>query len=329
MNPSDSPLLERHRVRRAEIVYWLAAIAVFFLFPRQLSFATSVLVMALFALSLDLVLGFAGVVSFGHAVFFGIGAYAAGLLALHGYQEPLSGALAGGLAAGAFALVVGPLVLRFTGLPQIMATLAVGVILYEAANKAISITGGDDGLGGIKLKPLFGAFEWTSFGQTGYWYALGWLFALFVLVRVVIASLFGVALQGLRENTMRMRFLGTPVLARLMCAYAVSGFVAGVAGAIYCQVNKFVGLDALSVDRSIDVLVMLILGGVGRLYGALLGAPAYMLVNHLAAQWNPFHWLFVVGAMLIFVVMFARGGILGLLDALAQRIQIRRSKSRQ
>ena len=315
-----SPLLERHRIQRAEYVYWIAAAAVFFLFPRYLSLATSMLVMALFALSLDLALGFAGVVSYGHAVFFGIGAYSAGLLALHGYTEAISGALAGGLVAGAFALVISPLALRFTGLPQIMATLAVSVIVYEIANKAISITGGDDGLGGIKIAPLFGVFEWTAFGQTAFWYAFGWLFALFAAIRVVIASPFGISLQGVRENTLRMRFIGTPVFWRLMRAYGMSGFVAGVAGAVSCQVNKFVGLDALGVDKSIDVLVMLILGGVGRLYGALIGAPAYMLVHHQASEWNPFHWMFVVGALLILVVMFARGGILGILDMASRRL---------
>ncbi len=321
MTTSGSPLLERHRVRPAEYLYWIALAAVFFLFPRNLSLAASIMVMAMFALSLDLILGFAGVVSFGHAAFFGIGAYCAAQLALNGWSEPVSGAVIAGVAAMLFALIVGPLVLRFTGLPQIMVTLAIGIILYEAANKASSITGGDDGLGGIKLMPLFGSFEWTAYGQTAFWYAFGWLLLLFIALRVVIASPFGVSLQGMRENTLRMRFIGTPVFGRLLRAYAMSGFVAGVAGAVSAQINKFAGLDTLSTDRSIDVLVMLILGGVGRLYGALIGAPVYMLVHHQASEWNPFHWMFVVGGLLIFVVMFARGGVLGLLEAGLGRIR--------
>jgi branched-chain amino acid transport system permease protein len=315
MRAPASPLLERHRPRAAEFAYWLLAIAVYFVFPRNLALATSIFVMALFALSLDLVLGFTGIVSFGHAVFFGIGAYSAGLLALAGYVEPVTGAILAGLIATAFAVLTGPLVLRVGGLPQIMVTLAIGVIMFEFANKAVSITRGDDGLGGIVLMPLFGFFRWTAFGQTAFWYALGWLFALFVLVRAVIASPFGVALQGVRENSQRMRFIGSPVLKQSIQVYAMSGFVAGIAGAVSCQTNKFAGLDTLSTDRSIDGLVMLILGGVGRLYGGLIGAPVYMLVRSIASEWNPFHWLFVVGGLLIFVVMFARGGILGLAEA--------------
>jgi len=323
-----SPLLRRHRLQRFEIVYWLVAVAVFFIFPRNLALATSILVMALFALSLDLVLGFSGIVSFGHAVFFGVGAYAAGLLALGGYAEPISGAIIAGLVAGFVALLMGPVVIRASGLPQIMVTLAFAVIAYEFANKAVWLTRGDDGLGGIKLMPLLGVFQWTALGQTAYWYALGWLFVLFLLIRTVLSSPFGVALQGCRENIVRMRFIGTPVLGRLMGAYVLSGFVAGIAGAISCQTSKFAGLDTLSIDRSIDALVMLVLGGVGRLYGGLLGAPVYMLVRQIAAEWNPFHWMFVVGGLLVFVVMLARGGILGLLEAIAGRISSKLSGKR-
>jgi len=327
MNQLFSPLLRRHRPQPFEVVYWLVLVAVFFLFPRNLALATSILVMALFALSLDLALGFSGIVSFGHAVFFGIGAYAAGLLALAGYAEPISGAIVAGLVAGFVALAMGPVVIRASGLPQIMVTLAFAVIAYEFANKAVWLTKGDDGLGGIKLMPLFGMFEWTALSQTAYWYSLGWLFVLFMVIRTVLASPFGLTLQGCRENTERMRFIGTPVLGRLMGAYALSAFVAGVAGAISCQTSKFVGLDTLSVDRSIDVLVMLILGGVGRLYGGLVGAPVYMLVRQIAAEWNPFHWMFVVGGLLVFVVMLARGGIIGVLEAI--RIGVSGGRSRK
>ena len=314
-----SPLLERHRIRASEIVYWLGALAVFFLFPSSLSLATQILVMALFAMSLDLILGFAGIVSMGHAVFFGIGAYGAGLIAQGGYGEAISGALLAGLAAALFAAVVGPVLLRLSGLPQIMVTLALVVILYEAGNKAVWITGGDDGLRDINLKPLFGLFPWTVYGKTAYLYALGWLFVLFIVMRQVVASPFGVALQGLRENTDRMRFIGTPVVKQLFVAYVLSGFFAGVAGAVSAQTVRFVGLEALSVEKSIDGLVMLVLGGVGRLYGGLVGAPVYMLVHHVASEWNPFHWMFVIGGLLILVVMFARGGLLGIFESIARR----------
>ncbi len=320
---NHSPLLTRHRIRWMEVVYWLLAIAVFFLFPRNLSLATAIVIMALFALSLDLVMGYAGVVSMGHAVFFGIGAYAAGLISLAGHHEPITGAVFAGLAAALFALIVGPVIMKLSGLPQIMVTLALNVILYEAGNKAVAITGGDDGLRGITLDPLFGLFKWTVFGQTSYLYALGWLFVLFLVVRCLVSSPFGVSLQGLRENTERMRFVGTPVQRQLVVVYVISGFIAGIAGAVSAQTIKFVGLEAISVERSIDGLVMLVLGGVGRLYGALIGAPVYMLVHQVASEWNPFHWMFVIGGLLIVVVMFARGGILGVAAMIVDRVQRR------
>ena len=320
---NHSPLLTRHRIRWMEVVYWLLAIAVFFLFPRNLSLATAIVIMALFALSLDLVMGYAGVVSMGHAVFFGIGAYAAGLISLAGHHEPITGAVFAGLAAALFALIVGPVIMKLSGLPQIMVTLALNVILYEAGNKAVAITGGDDGLRGITLDPLFGLFKWTVFGQTSYLYALGWLFVLFLVVRCLVSSPFGVSLQGLRENTERMRFVGTPVQRQLVVVYVISGFIAGIAGAVSAQTIKFVGLEAISVEKSIDALVMLVLGGVGRLYGALIGAPVYMLVHQVASEWNPFHWMFVIGGLLIVVVMFARGGILGVAAMIVDRVQRR------
>lgn len=313
---TGSPLLDRHRLHWAEVAWWVGAIAVFFLFPRNLSLATAILIMALFALSLDLAMGFAGVVSMGHVVFFGIGAYAAGLISIHWHQEAISGAFLAGIAAALFAAVVGPVLMRMSGLPQIMVTLALNVILFEAGHKAVGITGGDDGLQGIRLDPLLGVFRWTVFGQTSYLYALGWLFVLFLLVRAIVCSPYGVALQGVRENPERMRFVGAPVRRQLVVAYVVSAFVAGVAGAVSAQTVKFVGLEALSVEKSIDALVMLVLGGVGRLYGALVGAPVYMLVHQVASEWNPFHWMFVIGGLLILVVMFARGGILGIVDTL-------------
>ncbi len=323
---NHSPLLTRHRVHWAEVAYWLIAVAVFFLFPRNLSLATAVVIMALFALSLDLVMGFAGVVSMGHAVFFGIGAYGAGLISIAGHHEPVTGAIVAALAAASFALMVGPVIMGLSGLPQIMVTLALNVILYEAGNKAVSITGGDDGLRGITLDPLFGMFKWTVFGQTSYLYALGWLFVLFLVVRCLVSSPFGVSLQGLRENPERMRFIGTPVRRQLVVAYVVSGFIAGIAGAVSAQTVKFVGLEAISVERSIDGLVMLVLGGVGRLYGALIGAPVYMLVHQVASEWNPFHWMFVIGGLLIVVVMFARGGILGVASMVIARVRQRANR---
>ncbi len=317
----ESPFLQRHRLRRVETLWWLLALAFFFVFPEYLAVATSVLIMALFALSLDLLLGFAGVLSLGHAVSFGLGAYACALINLAGWHEALSGALAGGAASGLFALLIGPLILRLSGLPFIMVTLGIGAIVYEAANKAVWLTGGDNGLPGVTLEPLFGVFRWSVYGQTGYLYVLGWLLALFYLSRRIVASPFGVALQGVRENSDRMRLVGAPVLRHLVAGYAIASTMAGIAGALSAQTNAFVGLEVLSLNTSIDGLVMLVLGGVGRLYGGLIGAPAYMFVQHFAQQWNPYYWMFLIGGLLIVIVRFSRGGLLGLLDSVLRHIR--------
>jgi branched-chain amino acid transport system permease protein len=222
-----------------------------------------------------------------------------------------------------FALAIGPLILRLSGLPFIMVTLGIGAVLYEAANKAVWLTGGDNGLPGVTLDPLLGVFRWSVLGQTGYLYALGWLFALFCLTRRLVASPFGMALQGIRENPRRMQLVGAPVLRHLVVAYGLASAIAGIAGALSAQTNAFVGLEVLSLNTSIDGLVMLVLGGVGHLYGGLVGAPVYMFVQHFAREWNPYYWMFLIGALLIIVVRFSRRGLIGLLDDLLARARQR------
>lgn len=309
--PRDS-ILMRHGVRAGELLWLLLAVAVFFAFPEYLSLGTSVLVMVMLVLSFDLLLGFSGVLTFGHAVFFGLGAYMAGWLALAGWTEPISGVLMAGLASALLAGVLGPFVLRLTGLPLLMVTLAVGVLVFEAAHKATGLTGGDDGLSGIQIAPVFGVFDWGLGGKTSYVYTLCWLVLVFWLLKRVVSSPFGVALQGIRENPARMRLIGNAVLPHLTLAYVVSGAAAGIAGALFTQANAFVGLGVFALDTSVDVLVMLVLGGLGGLHGALVGAPLYMLLKHFSSQWNPFYWMLVIGVLLIAVVLFGRGGVLGI-----------------
>jgi branched-chain amino acid transport system permease protein len=322
MARTDIPgLLGWHRLRAVEVLPWLLGIAVFFLFPSDRSLATSIVIMALAALSLDLALGFAGILSLGHALFVGTGAYVAAFLALAGYTEPISGALLAGLCACVLSLVVGPVVVRQTGLAQIMVTLTLALIAYEIANKAAWLTGGDDGLAGFELAPVLGMFQWSVYGETAYLYALGWLIVLFLITRRLVSSPFGVALRGFRENRNRMLFIGAPVRWHLLRVYAVSAFIAGVAGALSAQTTKFVSLSMLNLNLSIDLLVIVVLGGVGRLYGALIGAVVYMCVHHFAAEWNPYHWMFVIGVLLILVVRFARGGVLGILDGVCHRLK--------
>ncbi len=317
--------LVRGAAHPGEFVYWAILVSVVFAFPTHLSLATSALIMSLFALSFDLILGFAGIVSLGHAIFFGIGAYSAALIALNGVQEPVSGVLLSGLVAAAFAACVGPFILIFDGLALMMMTLAIGVVLYEVANKATWLTGGDNGLQGIVVSPLFGVFNWSVYGYTSYLYVLGWLFILFAFTRMIVRSPFGAALQGIRENMLRMHLVGAPVRLHLLRAYVVSAFIAGVAGALSAQTTKFVGLEVISLDLSVNVLVMLVLGGVGRLYGGLLGAPVYVLVKDWAAAWDPYYWMFVIGALLVFVVRVGKNGLLGGLDRLESMLKSRRS----
>lgn len=318
--PRDS-ILNRHYWRAGEFVWLAAAVACYFLFPQYLSLGTSVLVMVLLVLSYDLLLGFSGVLSFGHAVFFGLGAFTAGWLALAGWSEPFSVVLVAGIAAAVLAALVGPFLLRLTGLPLLMVTLALGVLVFEAAHKATRITGGDDGLAGIQFAPILGLFEWGLGGSSAYLYVLAWLVVLFVLLKRVVASPFGVMLQGVRENPARMRLIGNRVLPHLTLAYVISGAVAGMAGALFTQANAFVGLGVLALDTSVDVLVMLVLGGVGSLYGALIGAPVYMLLKHFSSQWNPYYWMLIIGVLLIAVVLFGRGGLVGMLQAAVRKLR--------
>ena len=304
----------------ADLVWWALALLVVVVLPQYLAIGSLVLVMVAFALSYNLALGIAGIVSLGHAVFFGVGAYTAGLLALSGWNEPVSGALAAGAASAMVAAVLGPFILRLTGLPLIMVTLAVGALFFEGASKATWLTGGDDGLSGFQIAPLFGMFKWGLSGHTKYLYVLGWLAVITFVVRRIVASPFGVSLQGIRENPARMRLIGTPVLLHLVIAYTVSAAIAGVAGALLAQTHAFVGLGVLSVDTAIDVLVMLVLGGVGHLYGAFVGAPVYMLVKHFAQQWNPFYWMIIIGLLLIAVVRFGSGGLIGMGTSALRRL---------
>lgn len=313
-------ILHRHHWRAGEFVWLVAAVTCYFAFPQYLTLGTSVLVMVLLVLSYDLLLGFSGVLSFGHAVFFGLGAFTAGWLALAGWTEPISVVLAAGVGAAVLAALVGPFVLRLTGLPLLMVTLAFGVLVFEAAHKATGITGGDDGLAGIQFAPILGVFDWGLGGSTAYLYVLAWLVLMFVLLKRVVASPFGVMLQGVRENPARMRLIGNRVLPHLTLAYVISGAVAGVAGALFTQANAFVGLGVLALDTSVDVLVMLVLGGSGSLYGAFIGAPVYMLLKHFSAQWNPYYWMLIIGVLLIAVVLLGRGGLMGVAQAAGRKL---------
>lgn len=315
-------MLTQHRFTPVEALPWLIAIACFFLFPDYLTLGSQVLIMILFAISLDLILGYAGIVSLGHAAFFGTGAYVAGILSAHlGWHEPLTGLLMGGLAAAVVGVISGWLILRTSGLALLMLTLATTILLQELANEREDITGGADGLSGLQLHPLLGRFDFDIWGQTAYIYALVILFLMFLLARRIVNSPFGYSLRGIRENPLRMPAIGAPVRGERLQIYTISAFMAGVAGALLAQTTQFVSLDTLSFIRSGDVLIILIIGGTGRLYGAFAGAAIYMVLQDQFSKQSPEYWLFGLGLVLLATVLFAPRGLLGLCDDVAAKFR--------
>jgi branched-chain amino acid transport system permease protein len=308
------------RLRPLEIAFWLATLLPFVVAPAYLSLASQIAITALFALSLDLILGYAGIVSLGHAAYFGCGAYAAGLMSKHYTGEPLTGLVVAGVAAGLVGYATSHIIVRFRHLALIMLTLGLGLLLFEAANSASALTGGADGLQGVKISPLFG-FKFDLHGRTAYAYSLAILFLVFLVARRIIHSPFGLALRGIRENALRMPALGAPNLAHLRNVYTIAAAMAGIAGALLTQTTSTVSLEVLSFGRSADVLVILILGGAGRLYGGIVGAVIYMVARDQVSGMNPQYWYFWIGLLLVAVVMFLPNGILGGLSALYKKPQ--------
>jgi branched-chain amino acid transport system permease protein len=301
-----------------EIVFWLCTLLPFLVTPNYLSLASQIAITALFALSLDLILGYAGIVSLGHAAFFGVGAYTAGVLAKHYWSEPLTGLLVAALAAGLVGYATSHIIVRFRHLALIMLTMGLGLLLHEAANSASGLTGGADGLQGFKVPAVLG-FRFDMFGRAAYAYSLLILFSCFLIARRIVNSPFGLALRGIRENALRMPAIGAPSRAHLRKAYTIAAVIAGIAGALLTQTTSTVSLETLSFGRSADVLVILILGGAGRLYGGLIGAIIYMVARDQFSGLNPQYWYFWIGLLLVTVVMFLPNGILGGISALYKK----------
>ena len=306
----------RHRFHPLEALPWVTALVAYILLPSYLPLGAQILATVLFALSADLVLGYAGIVTLGHTAFFGTGAYTAGILAANGWGEPISGLLAGAVMAALVGFASGLVVLRTTGLTLLMQTLVVATLLHEAANRASSMTGGDDGLQGMQVWPIFGLFRFDLFGHTAYVYCLIVLFLCWLAARRLVHSPFGRSLTGIRENVLRMHAIGAPVRRRRLVIYTISAGFAGTAGALIAQTTQFVGLGFLGLERSGTVLIMLIIGGVGRLYGAFIGVPLYMIAQDQFSEIEPVYWYFWIGLLMVAVVVFARGGVLGLIERL-------------
>jgi branched-chain amino acid transport system permease protein len=302
-SPIAAQLTGRGRWGIAEILFWLVALAALFLLPERLLFLNEIAILGLFAVSLDLILGYAGIISLGHGAFFGLGAYTAGLLTKHAMTDPLLGLLLAAFAAGLLGLITSFLVLRGADLTKLMVTLGITLLLYEVANQAAWLTGGADGLQGITVGPLLGVFEFDLFGQTAYAYSLAVTFVLFVIARRLVVSPFGISLRSIRENPLRARAIGIPVNRRLVAIYTLAAAYAGVGGALLAQTTQFVSLDVLSFARSADVLLVLVIGGIGYLYGGLIGAVVFKLLQDALADITPQYWQFWIGLILVVIVM--------------------------
>jgi branched-chain amino acid transport system permease protein len=301
---------ERVRWSGWEWLFWLAWIVAFFVPNANLPLLTQVLIWGLFALSLDLLLGYRGIPSLGHAAFFGIGAYTAGFLGKFGWTEPISGLLAAGLLAGVVGLCTGRVVRKLHGVGLLMVTLGLNLLLYDFVHRSTELTGGDDGLQGVEIAPVLGLFRFDMFGRTGYVYVLVVVLLLFLVVRKLMNSAWGLSLQGARDNARRMTMLGAPVAGDLTWVFGVSAAIAGVAGALLTQTTQFVSPEVMSFQRSADLLVVLVIGGAAMLYGGFAGALVFIVLRDVLSALNPIYWYFWIGLMLVLIVAFFRKGIL-------------------
>ncbi|MFT6451370.1 MAG: branched-chain amino acid transport system permease protein [Halocynthiibacter sp.] len=294
----------------------ITAVTAFFIFPYNLAFLTRIVIIVILVLSLDLILGFAGIATLGQAAMYGAGAYAAGLFAIHVWADPVAGLLVGACAGAALAAASGLILMRTHGLTLIMLTIAIAQICAEIANRFRDVTGGADGLRGIRMQPVLGLWEFDFIGITGYWYACAAAAVVLALLVIITRSAFGLSLRGIHESPERMEAIGASVYWRRMLAYTLGGTIAGVAGALTAQITQLVSLETFSFALSAEALIMLILGGTGRIYGAVIGTVIFMAVHHTAAANDPFNWLFVIGAMVLAVVFFLPSGLIALPKAL-------------
>jgi branched-chain amino acid transport system permease protein len=306
----QSALLRKARWHPVEFVVWAVAFALPLVMPSHSLLVNEIAIVALFAMSLDLILGYTGIVSLGHAAFFGFGAYAAALFAKLVMPDPTVGlVVATGLSA-VLGLVASVTILRGSDLTRLMVTLGTALLLLELANKLDWLTGGADGLQGVVMGPVLGLFEFDLYGRTAAWYSLAVMLVLFLLMRRLVHSPFGATLKAIRDNRLRAMAIGIPVVSRLAVIYTIAAGVAGAAGALLAQTTGFASLDVLAFDRSADVLLMLVIGGVGWLYGGVAGAIVFKLLQTWLSAVTPQYWMFWIGLILVVMVLTGRERLL-------------------
>jgi branched-chain amino acid transport system permease protein len=299
-----------HRWRAWEPLLWAAALLSPLLLKQHALIINEVAIVALFAISLDLILGYSGIVSLGHAAFLGFGAYSAALFAKHVMPDPLVGLAVGIVAATLLGALFSFTVMRGTDLTRIMVTLGLTLILFELANRFSDLTGGADGLQGVVMGPLLGRFEFDLYGQVAAWYSLCVLVIGFVLARRIVHSPLGATFKAVRDNRLRAGAIGIAVNARLFTVYTIAAAFAGAAGALLAQTTGFASLDVFSIERSADVVLMLVIGGVGWLYGGVFGAVVFKLLHDVIAGITPQYWTFWIGLFLVVLVLVGRERLL-------------------
>lgn len=311
MLPAQASLARIARMRWWEPLLWLVLFALPVAMPAQAPIINETAIWALFALSLDLVLGYAGIVSLGHAAFFGMGAYTVGLLAKYNItSDPHLGLLIAMGATALLGLAASFTILRGTDLTRLMVTLGLALLLLEVANKFSEITGGTDGIQGLMIAPVLGKFEFGIDGRVASYYSLGLLLIFFLVTRVIVQSPFGATLKAIRDNRLRAMAIGIPVHARLVSIYTVAAAIAGAAGAAFTQTSGYVSMETLSFDRSADVMLMVVIGGIGWLYGGVLGAVIFKVIQDVLSQITPQYWMFWIGLFLVVLVLVGRDRLL-------------------
>jgi branched-chain amino acid transport system permease protein len=306
----QSALLRGARWRPWEYAVWIVAFVLPAIVPAHALMINEIVIVALFAMSLDLILGYTGIVSLGHAAFFGFGAYAAALFAKLVMPDPTVGLVVAIVLSAALGALASVTILRGTDLTRLMVTLGTALLLLELANKLDWLTGGADGLQGVVMGPVLGLFDFDLYGRTAAWYSLGVMLLLFLLMRRLVHSPFGATLKAVRDNRLRAMAIGIPVVSRLAVIYTVAAAVAGAAGALLAQTTGFASLDVLAFDRSADVLLMLVIGGVGWLYGGIAGAIVFKLLQDTLSSVTPQYWMFWIGLILVLLVLVGRDRLL-------------------